>query len=153
MEIKINCRYQYKNRAVVVVQYSEKRGRVEVINFGDKYNPYWINSDELNIMKIKDLTKEQAIEIVKLAFYDPNWIKTDFDFLYQPYIPEHYEDAREYIFLTFEAYFVGDKTTKYKVEISPELNVWMWHLENDTYHTMGIHNQRLIQQKFTEFGF
>ena len=104
-------------------------------------------------MELKDLTKEQAIEIAKLSFYDPNWIKSDFDVNYWPYIPEHYGDAREYVSVAFEAYFIGDKTTKYKVEISPELNVWVWYLQEKSLHMIGVHNQRKIQKKFTEFGF
>lgn len=105
-------------------------------------------------MEIKELTKDQGIEIAKLAFGQPDWIKSDFDFQYQPYIEEHYEDAREYVSIIFEAYFVGELTTKYKIEISPKFDVWLWYLDikSEVYHPLGIVNQRLIQQKFSEFG-
>jgi len=107
---------------------------------------------------ISELTKEQAIEIAKLAFGHPEWIVSDFHFKYQPYIEEWYEDAREYVSIRFEAYFAGDKTTYYKVEITPELNVALWYLKRQTgmrdiYSVLHILNQRKIQETFTEYGF
>ena len=46
MEIIIDKKYQYKDgRIVKIVQYSEKRERLEVII--GKYNPFWININDL----------------------------------------------------------------------------------------------------------
>jgi len=46
MEIIIGEEYQYKDgRNVKIVQYSEKRERLEVII--GKYNPFWININDL----------------------------------------------------------------------------------------------------------
>jgi len=105
-------------------------------------------------MKLIDLTKEQVIEIAKLAFGYPEWIVSDFDVYYQPYVWEHYEDAREYWMVKFEGYYMGDTTAHYRIEITPELNVyWSAYTPKGTINMGGIHNQRQIQQKFTEFGF
>lgn len=108
-------------------------------------------------MELKDLTREQVIEIAKLAFGQPDWIKSDFETKHQPYIEEWYDDAREYYSIKFEAYFIGDKTAIYRVEISPNLDVHLWYFENGKNgminKPMVIVNQRKIQEKFTEFGF
>jgi hypothetical protein len=105
-------------------------------------------------MKINDLTKDQLAEIAKLAFGHPEWIVSDLTFFYQPYIKEHYEDAREYQMVEFEGYYMGNTTAHYRIEITPELNVW-WFMTNPKgmKNMGGVQNQRLIQQKFTEFGF
>ena len=107
---------------------------------------------------LSELTSEQAIEIAHLAFGHPDWITSEPIFKYQPYIEEWYEDAREYISVKFEGYFVGNNTTKYKVEIYPDLNVYLWYLKRETgmrdiYSVLHVANQRKIQEKFTEFGF
>jgi len=104
-------------------------------------------------MKLIELTREEVIEIVKLAFGEPDWITSEIDVSYQPYIEQHYEDAREYQLAKFTAYFAGNKTTQYRVEISSTLDVWLWYFENGSNHLLGCRNQRAIQQKFTEFGF
>lgn len=109
-------------------------------------------------MKLKELTIEQVIEIAKLAFGHPDWIKSEITVQYQPYVEEHYEDAREYFKATFTAYFAGETTTEYRVEITPDLNVILWYVKSDMTHARilsALHtlNQREIQKKFTEYGF
>ena len=48
MEIKINKKFFYKNRIVIVVQISEKRHRVEVTDdLSTMKNPFWIDLDDL----------------------------------------------------------------------------------------------------------
>lgn len=95
-------------------------------------------------MKFKDLTKEQIIEICKLAFGFPEFITSDFNIEYCPYVEEHYSDAREYFNITFES-----KNFSFnRFEITPELNVWRWINEKPNH----VLNQKKIQDKFKEFG-
>jgi len=103
-------------------------------------------------MEFKDLTKEQAIEIAKLAFGHDDWITSEIEAKYQPYIPEWYEDAQEAFIVKFEGYFAGTNTKKYVTWIYPNLNVCQYYLDGHL-KTLGVSNQRIIQKKFTEYGF
>jgi hypothetical protein len=51
--IKVNNKYLYKSRTVIVTIYHEscrKRGRVEVSDdLNDRKNPFWINDNELPV--------------------------------------------------------------------------------------------------------
>ena len=105
-------------------------------------------------MKFKDLTKEQIIEICKLAFGFPEDIISDFDIEYCPYVEEHYSDAREYFNIAFKSKYFSYKIVN-RFEITPELNVWRWSekFPSSCYERPEhVLNQKKIQDKFKEFG-
>ena len=105
-------------------------------------------------MKFEDLTKEQIIEICKLAFGFPDDIISDFTIEYCPYVEEHYSDAREYFNITFKSKYFSSKIVN-RFEITPELNVWRWGEKFPaSYNERPEHilNQKKIQDKFKEFG-
>lgn len=105
-------------------------------------------------MTLKDITQEQAIEITKLVFGYPEWITSDFEFKYQPYIEEWYEDAREYVRVKFVGYFAGDNTAEYKVEINTNLDANIWYSYKDELNKiLPTRNQNQIQNLFNQWGF
>ena len=122
--------------------------------------------------KLKDLSKEQVIEIVKLVYPFEDWIKSEIEVVYQPYDVSWYEDAAEYWFAKFDGYTFGDKIDTYRLWIHPNLNVefdvFRDKLENFTekdkteitsknnkpFVLLGhfpIRNQHKIQKKFIEW--
>lgn len=108
-------------------------------------------------MKIKDLTKEQAIEIAKLIYgyeesYLKNCIKSDFEFEYQPYDHTWYEDAREYARVTFMGIVFGNTTEKIMLEINTNLDCYLYYCRADGAHSLGSRNQYKIQNKFKEWN-
>jgi len=103
-------------------------------------------------MNLKDLTKEQAIEIAKLVYGFPDYIKSDFEVKYQPYDETMYEDAREVIKIFFDAIVCGDTVKKIMVEICPNSDCWVYYIE-DMAHSLPTRNQKLVQKKLIEFNF
>ena len=68
--IKINNKYLYKGRTVVVIQYNDKRKRVEVSDNLDLKNPFWIDEIELEGVEPEEPKKEKSkkeLQIEKLA--------------------------------------------------------------------------------------
>ena len=102
-------------------------------------------------MKIKDMTKEQCLEIVKLAYPFGDRI-TDYAFKYQPYDKEWYRDAREFIRLKFKAPVFGDKVKQLMIEIDTSLNVYMYYWTGKINENLPVGNQYSIQKKFVELG-
>lgn len=102
-------------------------------------------------MKIKDLTKEQCIEIAKLAYPFPEAI-TDYEFKYQPYDKEWYSDAREFVRLSFKAPVFGDRVKNLMIEINTNLDTYMFYWNGKVNDTLPINNQYKIFQKFIELG-
>lgn len=102
-------------------------------------------------MKIKDMTKEQCLEIVQLAYAFPELI-TNYEFKYQPYDKEWYADAREFIRLSFKAPVFGDKVEKIMIEINPGLDVYMSYWNGKVNDSLLVRNQHKIQKKFIELG-
>jgi len=104
-------------------------------------------------MEIKDLTKEQTIEIAKLAYSSPE-LMTDFSFKYQPYDESMYEDAREEVYLTFNAPVFADKVFKLMLIIIPNFSLYMyyWNPKTNINEYLPIRNQYKIFQKFIEWG-
>ncbi len=103
-------------------------------------------------MTIKDLTNEQSIEIAKLVFGKPDWIKSDFDVKYQPYDANMYEDAREVVSVFFNAFTFGETIDKIMAEINPSLDCFVFYCRPDGAHSLPTRNQKSIQEKFREWG-
>ena len=120
-------------------------------------------------MKLKDLTKEQIIEIVHLVYPFSDWIKSEVKVKYQPYDETWLDDAQEYQFAKFEAITFGDKIDTYRLWIYPTLDLEFdairTKIENMTESqkannktgavSLGrfpIRNQHMIQRKFIEWG-
>ena len=112
-------------------------------------------------MELKDLTREQAIEITKLAYPFEDWIKSDFDTFYQPYDKSHYSDAAEFYIISFDGITMGDKVGRIRLYIYSDLVCDLDYFYKDedgkmivkTMTRLPVRNQRQIQQKFTEYGF
>ena len=75
---------------------------------------------------IKDLTKEQAIEIAKLIYPYSDVVEGDYDFHYQPHDRTWFEDAREFVRLTFKGITFGDKVDNLMLEINKNLDCWFY---------------------------
>lgn len=112
-------------------------------------------------MELKDLTREQAIEITKLAYPFEDWTKSDFDTSYQPYDESHYSDACEYYLVSFDGIIAGNKIGRIRLFIYPDLVCDLDYFYKDskgemivkTMTRLPVRNQRQIQKKFTEYGF
>ena len=104
-------------------------------------------------MKLKDLTKEQAIEIAQLIYLFSDDVKSDYDFHYQPYNREWYEDAREFTIIEFRGVTFGDTVDNLRLEINKNLDCWFYYSREDGLHTLPSRNQHAVQKKFIEWGF
>lgn len=110
-------------------------------------------------MNIKELTKEQAIEIAKLQYPFHDWIKSDFDF--------HYDDGNrgawidesdECVSIRFSVEEnIEPKNKTIIVHIFPNLDVavgvfeWTGHYWKHV-ESRGTANQFIVQNKFREWG-
>ncbi len=95
-------------------------------------------------------------EISKLTYggITEDWIKSDFELKYQPYIKEHYEDAREYISSKFEAAYMGSVNANYEVTIESNFIVNVaYRNEKHGRGIIGISNQPLIQTLLIAAGY
>ena len=119
--------------------------------------------------QLKDLSKEQIIEIVNLVYPFKDYIKSEIDVKYQPYDESLLDDAQEYWFAKFDGITFADKVDTYRLWIYPTLN-----LEFDAIRTnvknmsdkqkkeaigdcvllgsFPVRNQHLIQKKFMEWN-
>lgn len=100
-------------------------------------------------MKIKDLTQEQLMDIVNLihSFKD----SSDFKFIYQPY---ENEDDGEYQLIKFQGDVFGNRKDTIRVFIYSNLDCDIdYSVDNKSVRRLPVRNQKLIQQKFVEFGF
>lgn len=104
-------------------------------------------------MHIKDLTEEQSKVIAKLAYGFEDLIKSDFTVKYQPFDGSWYEDAREFVLVSFEGIVFGDKAYKIYVDISPDLNVYVGFSSPTGLgrESLPVRNQYDIQKKFREW--
>lgn len=106
---------------------------------------------------LKDLTREQAIQIAKLIYDFDKGIKSDFDFTYQPYDETWLDDAREYIQVKFNGIVFADKVYPLILEINPSLDCDLYYLEDDPkgfkcMKLIGCRNQNQIQKLFIKWG-
>ena len=124
-----------------------KEKRISFCEYKNITYLYRINEN----MKLKDLTKEQAIEIAKLVYGFPDYIKSDFEVKYQPYDVTMYEDAREVMSIFFDAITFGDNVDKIMIEICPSLNCWAYYCRDMAY-SLPTRNQKLTQEKFKEWN-
>jgi hypothetical protein len=102
-------------------------------------------------MKIKDLTKEQTIEIAKLIYPFSDTVEGEYEFSYQPYDPTWYEDAREYVQLKFKGVTFGTTIDTLIFQINKNLDCWFYY-SRDSMYTLPSRNQHAIQKKFIEWG-
>lgn len=104
-------------------------------------------------MKIlKDLTKEQTIEIAKLIYPFSDTIEGEYDFTYQQYDPMWYEDAREFVRLKFRGIAFGDTVDNLMLIINKNLDCWFYYCRPDGAHSLPSINQHAIQKKFIKWG-
>jgi hypothetical protein len=113
-------------------------------------------------MKIKDITKEQAIEIAKLAYPFPEYIKSDFDFQYIPYEPiskTNYEECPEHVDIRFKGIIAGTKEAIFCLTLYNWFDLYMSWLEKKTEeqnyydsHYFPLRNQHKIYAKFKEWN-
>jgi len=103
--------------------------------------------------KLKDLTKEQAIEIAKLIYPYSDKFEPEYEFKYQPYDKSWFEDAREFVRLEFKGIAFGDKIDNLMLEINKNLDCWFYYCREDGAHDLPSRNQCAVQRKFIEWGF
>lgn len=122
---------------------------------------------------LKDLTKEQVIEIAKLVYPFDEWRKSDIEVHYQPYDETWFSDAEEYWFAKFNGITFADKVDTYRMWIRPSLDLSLDAIRknpddfteankmkvigsgDDQIVLLGsfpVRNQYLIQKKFVEWG-
>jgi hypothetical protein len=103
---------------------------------------------------IKDLTKEQGLEITNLIYPTPELI-SDYEFTYQPYDEKMYEDAAELIRLRFKAPIFGD-SPKYQLMViickSLDVYFYYWNEKININDYLPTRNQYKIQEKFKEWN-
>ena len=109
-------------------------------------------------MEIKDMTKEQAIEIAMMAYGHDDWIRSDFKFEYVPYDPpsikNSFDDSPESVYVKFEGVSFGDKIDLYRLFIYSNLNITLDIFRTDPIKiiSVGFSNQFLIFKKLQEWG-
>jgi hypothetical protein len=111
-------------------------------------------------MKLKELTEEQAKQIVDLLYPFPDSIKGDMKFHYQPYDPTWYSDAAEYYYVSFNsAMFGGKKLYKIRVWIYPDLDCSIDYYDDSKEQIadklcgrLPVRDQCRIQKLFAEWG-
>ena len=112
----------------------------------------------MEFLEMKDLTKEQAIQIVKLIYPFEKGFKSEFKFHYQPYDEAWMDDAREFISVTFKGTVFADKVYPLKLEILPNLDCYVFYLDFDkkinqkVYYSLPSRNQHEIQKLFIKWG-
>ena len=108
----------------------------------------------MNNLEFKNIPHINLMEIAELAFGHKEWITSDIIVRYNPYVWEDYEDAREYFELKFEGYFAGENKAKYKVEIYPNRNVYIWYTYKEEINKLlHLSNQQKIQLTFDIIKF
>jgi hypothetical protein len=104
--------------------------------------------------EFKNIPIEIVKEIATLAFHSKDWVTSEMEVKYQPYIPEWYEDAEEYFEATFTGYFAGNSTAEYRVKLYPNWNVYLWYTYNKTDEKNIVHyvsNQSKIQELLNHY--
>lgn len=103
--------------------------------------------------RLKDITKEQAIEIAKLIYPFSDGVKGEYDFTYQPYDPTWYEDAREFVRLKFRGVTFGDTVDNIILDIEKNFDCWLNYSRPDGLHILPTRNQYAIHKQFIDWGF
>jgi len=99
---------------------------------------------------IKDLTKEQVIEISKLIYPFSDTVDGEYEYHYQSYDASWYEDAREYVQLKFKGITFGDTFDTLILQINTNLDCWFYY-SRDSMNTLPSRNQAAVQRKFIEW--
>lgn len=108
------------------------------------------------MLKIKNITAEQAIEIAKLI-YPEKWVVEGvptYEFSYQPYDPSWFEDAAEIVIVDFVGVIAGNTTGRLRLEIHAGLDCTFRHIPEKGktgFGSLGVTNQHAIQKKFLEW--
>jgi hypothetical protein len=100
---------------------------------------------------IKDLTKEQAIEIAKLIYPFNETVIGEYDFHYQPYDSTWLDDAREFVQVKFRGITFGNTVDELMLHININLDCWFYYCRNNGAHSLPTRNQHAIQKKFIEW--
>lgn len=103
------------------------------------------------IKTIKDLTRDQAIEIAKLL-YPFDDIKSEIETHYQPYDASWFDDAREYYFIKFNGFSFGDKIDTYRIWIYPDLDVLVDLFRDNPLNFTEKDKKEIISNKFVLLG-
>lgn len=99
------------------------------------------------MIQFNDIPIQTIKDIAVLAFGHKEWITSDINVRYQPYIKEYFEDADEYFEATFDGYFAGNTTAKYKVRIYPNYDIAVWYTyKEEKNKLLHCSNQKQCQQ-------
>ncbi len=103
-------------------------------------------------MELKNLTEKQANEILYLIYPFHDGIKSEIKHKYSP-LEEEYNEP-EYYSMHFDGIIFGDKIDKIRVFIYSNLDCEIDYTRNNLPQgRLPVRNQKLIQEKFKEFGF
>lgn len=94
-------------------------------------------------MKLKDLTKEQAIQLTMLSYGFEDYY-SDFEFKYQPKVDSNYENSEGYsesVQVTFNGATFGTIVDKLRFTIYSNLNCNIGYLRKDGEHLIPLRNQ------------
>jgi hypothetical protein len=110
-------------------------------------------------MKLKDLTKEQAIEIANLINPYPTdldkGIEQNYEFKYQPFSPRSIENSEgndELVYVYWKTNTFADTIDKVRLTIYKNLDCHWSYLINNGEHSLPTNNQHKIQLKFIEWN-
>lgn len=106
------------------------------------------------------MTKGHAVKLAKLIYGNPDWIKSDVEFRYQPYVPidystDVYEDFPECVFIKFKALTFGDRVDDIRIIIYANLNisVCITKKEHPYLDTLTVANQYETFKLLHSWGF
>lgn len=102
---------------------------------------------------IKDLTSEEVIEIAKLTYGFPDWIKSDFELQYSPHKERDEFNLEEFenVVCKFKAYTFGETIDTIRVTIYSNLDVTIGYLRPNTGEdSLPVRNQYKVQKLLME---
>lgn len=107
-----------------------------------------------HLRQVSDMTKEEAMGVLRLLY---DWKIQEPEFGYQPYDPEWFEDAREYVYINFKGIAFGDVDTyNFQMTIDSKFTCYLGLLRtyNESVTTINQHRvtKYLIEQGFDVFG-
>lgn len=109
-------------------------------------------------MNIKDLTKEQVIELSKLIHPYPSdiekEIKQEYIFKYQSEMPSNMDNSEgevERVELYWKANTFADTIDKVRLTIYANLDCYWSYLRSNGAHSLPTNNQHKIQKKFIQW--
>lgn len=108
---------------------------------------------KIGFNKFSSIPHEILKTVAELSFCgDRKWVTSDISVRYNPYIIEHYEDAQEYFEMTFEGYFAGEKTARYRINLYPNFDLALWFNYKDKgWEVLHLSSQSKVQELLQPF--